>query len=63
VPTAGNAGYTWGANPGTGLPIAISTGVARLSLNATTTVYLVARSTFAVNTQSAYGTISARRVR
>jgi hypothetical protein len=63
VPTAGNEGYAWQANPGTGLPVAVATGSARVSLNATTTVYLVARSTFAVNTQSAYGTISARRVR
>lgn len=35
----------------------------RLSLSATTTVYLVATSTFTVSTMSAFGIISARRVR
>lgn len=35
----------------------------RLSLAATTTVYLVAQGTFTVSTLSAYGTIRARRVR
>jgi hypothetical protein len=37
--------------------------VARLSLSTATTVYLVATSTFTVSTLSAYGIISARRVR
>lgn len=35
----------------------------RVSLSATTTVYLVAQSTFSVGTLTAYGTIRARRVR
>jgi hypothetical protein len=35
----------------------------RFSLNATTTVYLVASATFAVSTLSAFGFIAARRVR
>jgi len=35
----------------------------RLSLNATTTVYLIARAVFTTSTCSAYGSISARRVR
>jgi len=35
----------------------------RLSLAATTTVYLVADSTFSAGTVSAYGVITARRVR
>jgi len=35
----------------------------RVSLSGTTTVYLVAKSVFSVSTMSAYGTISARRVR
>lgn len=38
-------------------------GPARFSLSATTTVYLVARVTFAGNAVKAYGIISARRVR
>lgn len=37
--------------------------VVRLSLSATTTVYLVAQSTFTVSTQTAGGYIRARRVR
>jgi len=39
------------------------TGSVRLSLSGTTTVYLVAVAAFTVSTASAYGTISARRVR
>lgn len=35
----------------------------RFSLSATTTIYFVARSTFSVSTNKAYGIISARRVR
>ena len=35
----------------------------RLSIDAQTTVYLVAQATFATSTLSAYGTISARRVK
>lgn len=37
--------------------------VVRLSLAATTTVYLVAKASFAVSTETGYGTIRARRVR
>src|SRR5512143_308826 len=40
-----------------------STPVFRISLNATTTVYLVGQSTFTVSTQTAGGTIRWRRVR
>lgn len=40
-----------------------STGTTRLSLSATTTVYLVAYSTFTVSTQKVYGGIFARRRR
>lgn len=40
-----------------------TTPVVRLSLASTTTVYLVVRSTFSVGTETAYGTIRARRVR
>lgn len=39
------------------------TGDVRISVATTTTVYLVARATFAVNTMSAFGYIRARRVR
>lgn len=40
-----------------------TTPLVRLSLASTTTVYLVVRSTFSVGTETAYGTIRARRVR
>lgn len=35
----------------------------RMNISSTTTVYLVTQATFLVNTYSAYGSISARRVR
>ena len=38
-------------------------GMTRINLTTTTTVYLVASSTFTVSTQAAYGFIGARRVR
>lgn len=38
-------------------------GMTRVSIAATTTVYLIAQSTFAVSTSAAYGFIGARRVR
>ena len=41
----------------------VATPTVRLSLNSTTTVYLVARATFSISTLSAGGTIRARRVR
>jgi hypothetical protein len=41
----------------------VNVPAARLSLNATTTVYLVARAAFTVSTLAAFGIISARRVR
>jgi hypothetical protein len=41
----------------------LSLAPSRISLSATTTVYLVAQSTFATGTVSAYGFIGARRVR
>ena len=43
--------------------ISQTTGPVRVSLAATTTVFLVVRDTFTVSTVSAFGTISARRVR
>ena len=42
--------------------ITLALPTSRISLSSTTTVYLVANSTFAVNTNSAYGAIAARRV-
>jgi hypothetical protein len=38
-------------------------GPVRVSLSATTTIFLVAQDTFTVSTMSAYGTLRARRVR
>lgn len=43
--------------------VVLYTGQVRLSLSATTTVYLVGRASFTVSTCSGYGGISARRVR
>ena len=43
--------------------LSFSVGPMRISLNSTTTVYLVVNSEFAVSTQGAYGFIGARRVR
>ncbi|MBR1193245.1 hypothetical protein [Bradyrhizobium sp. AUGA SZCCT0160] len=42
---------------------AIATGLKRISLSGTTTVYLSGRSTFTTSTQVIYGYITARRVR
>lgn len=41
----------------------IQAGPVRLSISATTTVFLVAQGTFTVSTLAAFGTIRARRVR
>jgi hypothetical protein len=46
-----------------GVNMSVSVGPRRLSLAGTTTVYLSANITFAVNTMSVYGYIGARRVR
>lgn len=54
-----SAGFASAAGVGNVLPI----GTTRLSLASTTTVYLVAQSTFAVSTSAAYGFIGARRAR
>lgn len=43
--------------------IDVQTGLTRFSLAATTTIYLVGRADFAVNSASAFGHIRARRVR
>lgn len=46
-----------------GLSQSLSCGPMRISLSATTTIYLVAQAAFAINTMSGYGFIGARRVR
>lgn len=51
------------ASLGAGVGGYLPTGTGRISLSSTTTVYLVAESTFAVSTSTAYGFIRARRVR
>lgn len=48
---------------GAGLSESLTMEPARLSLNATTTIHLVATANFAVSTMSVYGKIRARRVR
>ena len=48
---------------GTGLSQNLTVGPVRLTLNATTTVYLVAQATFGVNTMTGSGTLRARRAR
>ena len=47
----------------TGIGPVIPVGPVRISIGSTTTVYLVAQSTFTVNTNAAYGVLRARRVR
>lgn len=54
-----HSGYVPGGGQFRGMPLNTS----RFSLSATTTIYLLALSSFTVSTCSAYGTISARRVR
>lgn len=44
-------------------PINLEVGPVRLTLTAPTTVYLVAQATFATSTLSAFGTLSARKVK
>lgn len=43
--------------------VAFPTATVRLTVSATTTVYLVAQATFTVSTMTGYGTIRARRMR
>lgn len=55
--------YSQANNQGTGLNIGLVIPRQRFSLSGTTTVFLVAASTFTVSTMTATGTIRARRVR
>lgn len=65
TPTLGSQGtYTaWPMQLGTAGDAQIMTPVVRVSLSATTTVYLVIKSSFTTNTLNAYGFLRARRVR
>ncbi len=61
----GNGGYAqfaFAVGAGVTEPV-FSVGMVRVPLNSTTTYYLVAQSTFAVNTMSAFGFLGARRAR
>ena len=64
-PTPPNGGAISGirATMETGIAQFLSTGTTRVSIALTTTYYLSARCSFAVNTLAAYGYIGARRVR
>lgn len=63
LPTPPNNGAysVTGAAPTAGSVLAASTGTIRLSLSATTAVYLIADANFSGGTMGAYGAISARR--
>lgn len=64
LPTRGlNRSYFDNRTTSAGVNQAINTSAARLSIASTTTVYLVISKGFAVSTATAYGIISARRVR
>lgn len=65
LPTAPNKGAiaTLTAVLTTGATQCLPVGARRISLSATTTVYLSAQAAFAVNTMAAYGMLCARRVR
>lgn len=64
-PQPGTVGSTnaIGAFPALASAVPVVSGVARISLAGTTTVYLTAAGQFTGGTPTAYGTISARRVR
>lgn len=52
-----------GASPGLSGPVGLTTGTVRISIAATTTVYLVASGVYSGGTPSVYGFIEARRAR
>lgn len=58
-----NSAFATPAQVPTALPFSIEIAPVRISLSATTTVFLVANATFTVSTLAAFGTIRARRVR
>lgn len=67
LPTAGSESeplqFMAGLSAGAAVGLDLATGNGRMLLTATTTVYLVARVTFAVSTMTAFGFIAARRLR
>lgn len=66
LPTAPGSGAFFTFIQAATVPAAIfglPAGTRRISLSATTTVYLVTRATFTVDTLAAYGYIAARRIR
>ena len=58
-----NVQFATPAQVPTALPYALDIPLTRVSLAATTTVFLVTQATFTVSTLTAFGTIRARRVR
>jgi hypothetical protein len=58
-----NSAFATPAQVPTALPFSLEAGPVRVSIAATTTVYLVTNAVFTVSTLSAFGTIRARRVR
>ena len=64
VTNSNNGGYAaYQTNAATVLAYTLNTGRLRLSLASTTTVFLVAESSFGSGTSTAYGFLSCRRVR
>jgi hypothetical protein len=64
LPSAPNEGGTFIVPAtSTGVSMCNTTGVRRISIASTTTVYLVVQASFTVSTNSAYGFIGARRAR
>jgi hypothetical protein len=61
--TVGGSSQLITGSSATGFPAGLSAGACRLSLSATTPVYLLASVGFSVSTASAYGVIWARRAR
>lgn len=58
-----NSSFATPAQVPTALPFTVEVNTVRISLSATTTVFLVAQATFTVAGLTAFGTIRARRVR
>ena len=59
----GGSSFTLATTLTTGAAQSHPVGMTRISVAATTTVFLVAQSSFAVSTNAAYGIINARRIR
>jgi len=58
-----SAAFATAAQVPTALPSSLDIGPVRLSIAATTTVFMVAQCSFTVSTLAAFGTIRARRMR